>query len=972
MPSGEGKLTLEELERRLSRLPPVSQARPSEELSPERWAYREAACVLSSFDPTALKLADGLGTRGGALQHLIDDCDTIAVAGGPNRWILRQPVREATIARVGSRERLLRVLEHNLPPEPDLLQRVISASLRAEARPVEEQELEELTCTLQVCQWFGRVLRELPAPEQVRRRMELLRLLAPFQHLTAKGFYGRRAELQKIRDYVGVRHVSLPAELVQTTKRLLGMRREPPLLIHGPGGMGKSSLLSKFILEHASGEDRIPFAYLDFDDPSLSPANPARLLSEAARQLALQAPEHAETFTHFRNLCDTVATKDPGLTPQSFLSDPFTQWFRSQVPHPIRLPRSQKHPGSSNAPISYESVLIDFFALVLSELAGHRPFLLVLDTFEEIQFRSIDLVEDLDRLLIQLREDYPELRTVICGRAPAEQLQAEHLELGELDPEAAQQLLRMNGVEDPEAVRGLVEQLGGNPLTLHLASEVVRREGTGRKGIEGLKTRRLLFFSAREAVIQGQLYGRILDHIHDPQVRKLAHPGLVVRRITPGVITHVLAGPCEFHLTSEADAESLFRELQREVSLVSLAPDGSLHHRTDVRRVMLESLKAERPVQVRAIHEAAVRYYAGREEPLSRAEEIYHRLALGQSRGEVDAVWMQGVEPYLGNALEELPPSVKPYLASKLGIELSRKAWAEADLADWERHTEARCRELLGRYLPEQHDLTVLLEQGTVTPAHPLFQMLWSHTRRILGALHQRKERTPGSPLFEFEARAHELGGAPEEGLKVIDQALATAFPSASTATVSLLFLRARLASALRNHELVEESLREAEQIARRLERPEQVLGTLVKLVEQGDPLRRQQHEEALGAFLCSVSDDFLRQNPALSRWGMGLAASSRPELLVRGLAILTLTRIVTRNLRVLLDPSVRISQLPKETWDETFVVMEDLQTELQRAVESGHASEDLRGELARSFRTAGVRAFVQEEISRLSKVFAK
>lgn len=957
MHSGEGKLTLEELERRLSRLPPVSQTRPTEEVSPERWAYREAACVLSSFDPATLKPAPGSSASGGALQHLIDDCDTIAVAGGPNRWTLRQPVREATVARVGSREALLRLLEHNAPAEPDHLQREITAHLRGEAKPVEAQNLEELTCTLQISQWFGRVLRELPTLEQVRQRLELLRLLAPFQHLTAKGFYGRRSELQKLRDYVGVKNLSLGTEIFQTTQHLLGIRRKPPLLIHGPGGMGKSSLLSKFLLEHASGEDRIPFVYLDFDDPSLSPANPARLLAEAARQLALQYPEKAAVLNEFRENCGRLTSYLQATPAPSVLGEQYS--YLAEFLTRLGAPPLLQAPYRSAQFLEWSFALA--FGHLVSALAGQHPFLLVFDTFEEVQFRSIDLVQDLNQLLTILRGAYSELRTVICGRAPVEQLQAEHLELKELDPDAAQQILFTNGVAEAETARALVEQLGGNPLTLHLAAEVARREGAGRKGIEGLKTRRLLFFSAREAVIQGQLYGRILDHIHDPEVRKLAHPGLVVRRITPGVITHVLAGPCALSLATEADVESLFRELQREVSLVFQAPDGSLHHRTDVRRVMLESLRAERPDQVRAIHEAAIRYYSGREEPLSRAEEIYHRLALGQSHQELESVWMPGVEPYLGNALEELPPSVKPYLASKLGIELPRQDWAQAELTDWERRAEARCHDLLSRYLPEQQDLQILLEQGAAHPGHPLFQMLSGLADRVLGVLREREERTPGSPLFEIEAQAHALRGTADEGLRVIDQALANAHPFERTCLVSLLFLRARLAAILRNHERVEESLHEAEQIARRIERPDLVLAARVRQVEQGSPLRRREHEEALGAFLSTVSDRFLWENPALSRWAIGLAAPARPELLARGLAAVGLTRIVTRNVYLLLDPSQVPSQIPLEKLNETLVMTEDLQATLLQALRSGTASEALKQELALTFRVAGLRAVVTD-----------
>ena len=41
-------------------------------------------------------------------------------------------------------------------------------------------------------------------------------------------------------------------------------------------------------------------------------------------------------------------------------------------------------------------------------------------------------------------------------------------------------------------------------------------------------------------VLQGVLFRRILGHIHTPEIRQLAHPGLVLRRITPDLIKEVL------------------------------------------------------------------------------------------------------------------------------------------------------------------------------------------------------------------------------------------------------------------------------------------------------------------------------------------------------------------------------------------------------------------------------------------------
>jgi hypothetical protein len=53
--------------------------------------------------------------------------------------------------------------------------------------------------------------------------------------------------------------------------------------------------------------------------------------------------------------------------------------------------------------------------------------------------------------------------------------------------------------------------------------------------------RTFMLFSLAETAVQGQLYQQILNHIPDPDLRQLAHPGLVVRRVTRDVIKEVLA-----------------------------------------------------------------------------------------------------------------------------------------------------------------------------------------------------------------------------------------------------------------------------------------------------------------------------------------------------------------------------------------------------------------------------------------------
>lgn len=860
MHSADRKLTLEEVEQRFAKLKPPTAPVQAEDVEPLRWEFRMAACVLSTFEPTQLQPLHAQEVREGALQHLMADCEAVTTPGGKTRWTLRQGIRQAAIARLGSRSELLRALAVNPPGEPDLLQRMISDWLKGTARPLEEQGLEELSCTLQVVHWFRALVPGLPGPEQVQRRLERLRFMAPFQYLAGQHFCGRDTELQKLRDYVGVVDVSASEAVRRSLLEAFGAFARKPLLVHGPGGMGKSTLLARFILEHSQAEEPIPFVYLDFDDPALSLDNPATLLVDIARQLSLQRPEMKEMLARFRRLCEGITLG------RSLQWRRLTEEERSPTVEALSTLLERLESLEDEAHWPHWQVLTETLSVILATmLRSQSPkrlprVLLVLDTFEELQFRGIGHVEALSLFLVLLQERCPELRTVICGRAPTELLRADALPLLELDAEASRELLRSSGVEDAETIDALVKQLGGNPLTLKLAADVVKREGSSRGGIEGLKTRRLFFFSAREAVIQGQLYQRILGHIHDPRVRKLAHPGLVVRRITPEIIARVLAGPCELRLEGAADAEALFEEFRREVSLVFAAADQSLHHRSDVRRVMLEALKAEKPVQVREIHEAAVRFYEGHADPLSRAEEIYHRLSMGESPREVEGRWMPGVEPYLDNALEELPSAARPFLASRLGLELPPRMWEEAELADWERNVESRVRGMLAR----------------------------GEARSALQELGARKERTPGSPLYELEARALQRFGRRDAALEVVEEGLAAATPMAGASSVPLLLLRAELATTQRLHALADESLGHAEQIARRIGREDLVLDALVARVRSGTRRPEQWRERAgsLQAFLASASPELLVQHDRLARLAFGLVAGGQLELLVRGLQV--------------------------------------------------------------------------------------
>jgi hypothetical protein len=67
----------------------------------------------------------------------------------------------------------------------------------------------------------------------------------------------------------------------------------PVLVLTGAGGVGKSALLGRFLLEHArkASEQRLLFAYLPFDDPSLRAEEPLTLVVEIVSQIERQFPD---------------------------------------------------------------------------------------------------------------------------------------------------------------------------------------------------------------------------------------------------------------------------------------------------------------------------------------------------------------------------------------------------------------------------------------------------------------------------------------------------------------------------------------------------------------------------------------------------------------------------------------------------------------------------------------------------------
>jgi hypothetical protein len=705
--------------------------------------YLKAAAVLSYFDPQQLKPVG----EPGSLQELLTESTIVYDRDSRPRWTLHNEVRKQILRILGDREAMRAALEANPVRPDDTLQKMLEAYIQEQAPPLPEQDLDQLSSTLQVVEWMGGILDGLPDRATVRVRMDWASFLKPFRSLADEHFRGRQSELRELREYVGVLEPSsISASIRRQVREIFSLNERAPLLIYGPGGTGKSTLLAKFILEHAELDEslRFPFAYLDFDRPGLLAEEPLTLLAEVVRQLGTQYSEKKDYCLELRE-----------------------EMLREISPPSSKDAGEALRPQGVNTPSEkIQNRFLSEFQNLLHQIGvQEKPVLLVLDTFEEVQFRSQNYVIGLWSFLNRLQEQVPKLRVVLAGRARVKNIKTVDVHLSELDPPAAAALLLSYGVTDEAVSAKVVKQVGGNPLSLKLAGELLRKEGPRSEGIPGLETNWYLW-RLQDQMLQGLLYQRILGHIQDDDIRKLAHPGLILRRITPPLLRDVLAEPCGVSVPDAKRAEELFRRMRQEVALLAPSEDGSLHHRPDLRHVMLKLLRNDQPTKVEDIQRRAVAFYKMQPGVVARAEEIYHRLSLGEDPETITERWMDGVEQYLQSSIGDLPARAQTYLASRIGFEIDQETWNKASREDLERQAVRRVNELLGH----------------------------KHYGPALELLHERIERSPASPLYTLEATTYSRMHRFEDARNAIREGLASAsqVPHATEA-LNLAILSAQL-----------------------------------------------------------------------------------------------------------------------------------------------------------------------------------
>ena len=660
--------------------------------------YQEAAAVVMAFDPAQLKPFDSTYRSASPAELLkwnvkaraIDDSGNDTGRGDDPvsplevQWTLLPDVRQAALRRLLVSGRAADAVAANPLVAPSAIGSMLRDTLIGQAPSMETLDYDALLLLRQIAEWLdGTRVAGLPSVAAIERELPRLRLRKSFEAAVGEHFQGRERQLQRLRDYIGILPPGNLAErFLRGVRNVSGWHERPPLMVYGPGGVGKSALLSKFALEHLDCEEdyRVPVVYIDFELDQYSIADPGTVLAEMVAQLALQYPNHDTAWYRLGEqigyLSQATGTRERTLQKASS--------FESVAPY-------------SSTERAEKEIFPEFAATFEAACDGRQlPLVVFLDTFERAQYQHPEWLTEFFAFFEALQSHVPRLRLVLAGRAPEDSAPLDNMLLGDLDDAAADGLLEALGVQDP-ALRALIfTEWGGNPLTLRLAARVVAQQKTLPELTDRSAFRRFWRKKVDAGQVQGMLTTRILDHIVDPDVRRLAHPGLVVRRITPAIIEHVLAKPCGVAVPDTERAQVLFHALKRETSLVAVTEAGALRHLPELRKVMLPQLLQAQPAVVASINRRAIAHYKMGERTEDRAEELYHRLLLQQRESTLDARFDPQAAELLRPAIDELPPESQAYLANRLdGLSLPDTVWKASEQSEWERHTARAVRRSL-------------------------------------------------------------------------------------------------------------------------------------------------------------------------------------------------------------------------------------------------------------------------------------
>ena len=683
----------------------------------------ERLALLATFDP------GHLAEPGGAeILRLL--CRRLPSRDGLDEALLSEKHRVNALAamlRRGGTEELQRVRRAVEADYDTPLQRMLDAFIAGARLPVDMNDENDLLAALEVRRWASRALAQAgqmtvralePGQDVIKSRLALLDVTRAIRRLAGAGCIGRDAELQRLHAY------RTSASAPHTT-----IAENPAMVVYGIGGIGKSTLVARFVMdlyEMSDLDDRSAWAYVDLDRPTLSSCDPVVVLTDVIGQVSAQFPTYRRMLRRAQDVAH-LRTKGAGLE-------------------------------ASDTAASYRKRAADFADSLRA--MGVGSLVVVIDTFEVLERNHPERDTELYELFATLASQVPALRLVVAGRGPASAFlkrsrRDRQMHLLPLADDAAASLLRFFAERsstpvtpqlDDALAHEIIRLVGGIPLTVRLAAAVLAREGANAVTDAAVRARAM--DQVRSEFVRGFLYQRILDHVtvDDPvrtdELRQVARAGLVLRSITPQLIERVLIP--SIGLSPAPSATGLFKDLASEVTLVEREGDV-LRLREELRGPALAALALEDPQMIERVHRSAADYFASEPSIEGAAVELaYHRLAQGYPVTPFDEATLRQLEP----SLADLPEASAALI--RLALENPQALSVSEDHAAW--------------------------EQGVLSEADAALHA--GQYDRVRELLNQRAERADDSELHRLESRL-------EESLGNLDAAVDAARRDVDAATMA-------------------------------------------------------------------------------------------------------------------------------------------------------------------------------------------
>ena len=651
-------------------------------------ALVEQLAVLAEFDPSRLEDED-------ATDVIRLFCSTVPPPTDQPLLVLSTKSRLEAFTSILQRDGAAGLTARRKGTTPHVytpLQRMLDVFTLQRTSAAEKLDEDELLAALEVWRWatestaHARITGSVRIPfdrDAIEGRLASLDVTRALRKLVRRGCVGREEQLARLRGYLD----EPPAAT--------GLTNDPAMVVYGIGGVGKSTLMARFVMdlvdgraggpsgEHVhdggadgfSGEEGVAgefsgtWAYLDMDRPTLRNYEPTAILDEIVRQVGAQLPEGRRLLEGTRR---EGARRSKGAGLEAFDAPLLYGWAEDLV-------------------------------WSLTEL-GRDKLVVILDTFEEVTVAEPERPTQIFSLFNWLGARIETLKLIVSGRAPAApfaQRDDRILHLTNFSGDAAVRLLRHflaaaggGGVHvDATLAREVVDTVGGNPLTLQLAAGVLASEGW--RGFDE-EARAAAVDRVRQEFIQGFLYRRILDHIEasnataTDELRTVAKAALVLRSVTPQLLAAAVLPAVG--MQSDQDAAWFYSELGREVAFVERYPDH-LRLREELRGPALIAIGYEDQALVDRVHRAAATHYAPRRtiDQEAREEFAYHQLALGVPLADLELddatiARIAGSLPTLPAGAAAGPGGQRARSQADLSAEREqlaweRRAWSEADAA---------------------------------------------------------------------------------------------------------------------------------------------------------------------------------------------------------------------------------------------------------------------------------------------------